>query len=739
MYKARLWAVALAVLAGTTVFANLPKQDQDPLAKPVSLSMKAASVDKVVAEIAKLLGANLEVSPQMRGEIVIVSVTDVPGRQLLDRIAATTDGLWIQDGDKMRLNRNFAAIQRQEREAIQAKTAKLRKEIKKLFDDQHNPKKPNTESNVPEMAMFGGGADAKPISELLSGIDASLIANIRGGERLVFASPNNRMQRPLSGNLNQIIGEWVAEHNKSAKNRPNTKPGEGFSEEEMAQLQEFMKIFGVSEPKTIEERPAKVIMVISNGAFGMPFMAGLMGDDSYTVDLKLYNSKGEVILRASHPLGMDFSEIEQLAESMQPKKDPPKQTEGEKDTKIEYSKPTKEMMSMFGGVTSGQMPTLSKELEALLLDPSTNDPLSFMHSEALDAIAKAKNLDLVANLPDDGVSMFGLLAEANASDTVNSYLRGLKEDESLWIKTEGTWLTISPKNPVQARATRTNRLALTKFLGQIKAEGIATLDHLAEYAQVAEHPMGTPAAQTYLMMFAPTAIQQGMGGMTDWDALRFYGTLGGSQKQTLANNGQIPYSSLNTQQRDLVAKMAFGTSAKLEIAGAAKPNLGGFMGLMMQFMPTVDKDWRQEPTEVMPDGLPNAGYVSGNVANLFIGTAKIEGMGMFDRAPLGVDELAMFQWMKEDKNFSQIAGMMPDINTVTPGTRTQYRFSFFVAKDVLFSRTLNDDRIDKNAKAVPLHDLPQSVQDEIKKKVEDMKKNPLPFMGLGGGVKPPTP
>lgn len=750
MHKARIWGLAVAAAIAVPVFVQARQQGstqaEDPLSKPISYATKAATVGKIVNEVAKKLDVKLEVLPQIKNEVLIVSVDNVTGKQLLDKIAAAAVGVWVRDGETMRLQRNFAQVQREDREALQASAAKVKKQIRDLYDQVNGKaKKPANEEEeaMMQMGMFGGsGSDVKAISSLLMAVDPMLIASLRGDERLVFASPNTRMQRPLTGNVANIISLWVADHNKTAKERENRKL-EGDTEIEgfdMKELEEFLKLFGIGEPKTVDERPAKVIMVITKGALGMsmPFMP--FGGDSATVELKLYSSKGQVILRGQHQLGFDMSEMMGLAEAMNPeKKEPPKQEEN--DTKIEYSKATQSMRTIFSDAMQGGPPKLDEELEKMLLRPDEHDPLSFAPSEALLAVAKAKKLNIVASLPDDQISIFGMMlgGETEAA-TVNAHLRALKEDKSLWVTAEGNWLTITPKNPTAARLTRTNRAALASLLGAIQRNGAATLDDLAAYAQVAESPSVTPAAQLYLMLFAPGAIQQGFAGMTDWDALRFYGTLNMSQKQTIAAGSRLPYSNLTPPQRDLVAKMAFGTSTRLEIGSEKKPEFGGFMALIMQFMPGQDKDYRQEPTEVMPNGLPNEGYIGGSIADQFIGTATGlgPGMGMMDRMPLGVDELAMLEWMRSDPNLSEFTGAMPPIQKLKPGKRTQYRFSFFVAQDVLFSRTLNDDRLDKNAEPIALANLPQEVQDAIKKRVEEYKKSPLPFFGMGG-QRPPLP
>ncbi|MBX3119440.1 MAG: hypothetical protein KF784_10265 [Fimbriimonadaceae bacterium] len=748
MKKAQMWGVAFAVAIAIPMLVQARSQEpaQDPLSKPISLSMKATTVEKIVAEVAKKLDMQLEVLPQVKNEILIVSVDNVTGKQLLDKIAAASVGVWVKDGDVMRLQRNFSQMQREDREAAQAATAKIKKEIKELYDEVTGKnKKPDDEfeAEMMQMGMFGGGgSDVKAISYLLMGVDPSLIASVRNNERLVFASPNTRMQRPLPGNVANIISAWVADHNKTAKEREANKNKSDEIEVEnvdMKELEEFMKLFGITEPKAVDERPAKVIMVITRGMMGMGMAIGPFGDDSISVELKLYNSKGQVILRGGHQLGFNVGNLTELSGALDPKKAQDTKPD-ENDTKIEFSKETQSMMTMFSNSMQGGPPKLDEALEKLLLRPDEHDPLSFAQSEALIAIAKAKKLNIVANLSDDEISLFGMILSRGQAMTVNTYLKKLKEDKSLWVTTEGTWMTITPKDPTAARASRTNRVALAGLLANIQTKGMATLDDLAAYAQVAESPMTTPAAQLYLMLFAPGAMQQGFIGMTDWDALRFYGTLNLSQRQTLANDGRLPYGNLAPQQRDLVAKMAFGSSTKLQIGSEQKPEVGGFLALMTQFLPTQDKDYRQEPTEVMPNGLPSNGYVTGNFKEMFIGTATGlgVGMGMMDRMPLGIDELAMFEWMKTDPNMSQMTGEMPQIQQLKPGVRTQYSFSFFVSNDVLFTRTLNDDRIPKDAQPVSISNLPQDVQDQIKKKVEEFKKSPFPMFG-GGTVRPPLP
>jgi hypothetical protein len=160
------------------------------------------------------------------------------------------------------------------------------------------------------------------------------------------------------------------------------------------------------------------------------------------------------------------------------------------------------------------------------------------------------------------------------------------------------------------------------------------------------------------------------------------------------------------------------------------------MAIMKSFMGNNSGGtWKQEPTEIMPDGLPNAGTIQVKSENTMVG--RVEGESELNSmfGALGPGELALFQFMRDDPNMSAMGQGMPQINALKMGTRSTYKFRFNVAADVSTSRTLNDDRITKDGQVLSIDNLPADFKAQIEKQKELLKKDPFFKLMMGMGTR----
>ena len=159
--------------------------------------------------------------------------------------------------------------------------------------------------------------------------------------------------------------------------------------------------------------------------------------------------------------------------------------------------------------------------------------------------------------------------------------------------------------------------------------------------------------------------------------------------------------------------------------------------MIARYVPGMSKDWREEPTEAMSNGLPGNGSLTMNGQLQTVGAPV--GPGAITRmiGVVGADELAMFRYFTEDPKMSQMAGeAMPRIDGLKLGKRRSMRFVFNVAPQTIFEHTLNDDAIDRNAPVTPMDKLPDDLKSLVDKRLAELKKNPLP-MGIGTATPPP--
>lgn len=739
----------LAALAFCAV-AQAQLTDEELQVK-VSHDCVAMPAGRVMADLSAKSGLKLDTTSATESEILIIRANDVPLAQLMDQIARVASGMWRKSREGWELIRPFSTASAEQNAEFQMKLGKIRKQIDdryKTFEQRESsPQEGSTAAAEPAGGVgpfFGGASANKAIFRLLKVNDLGKIANLESGDRVVFATTPNRMQFPLQGNVAKIISDLVAEHNDSVKNSPN--PSDELPAG-MEEVREFLNMFGLDQkPEMIQGRVAKLVL-----SAGKQPMMGMI-----QLELKLYDANGKVVLQGQEMLqsadsNWDFSMAEELADALpegapgaQPKKAPVKQ-EGDKD--IEFSAITKEMMGLFnvmGAFEGGQMAAekISPELEARLIRPDLYDPLSYAVSESLIFSAKAKGINLVANIPDSYVSFFsGMLGEKT---TVNAFLESIKKNKSLDYKESGGFVSIMASMPYTARKNRIDRPALARLLSAGKAKGIISLDDLAAYAQTNPELMETPLVMTQVALFAPGAFGRGMTGQNDWALIRFYGTLGQHQKKQMREGLHMSFTQLNPQQRPHVEKLLFGQATRIESGPDKSDESIPFLGAMEAFMPKRATSWKDEPTELMPTGIPNAGYL--------VISAKDDPVGMVEgdnKSPMtqmmgavGPDELAFLKLLKEIPGMAEMTGQIPQIEKLRMGTRTTFKFGFQVGKEEAVRKQLIDDQVGKDGAVMSMSNVPAEFQARIDSAYEKIKKSPffkMMQMASGMGGRPTEP
>ncbi len=723
------------------------------LSKAVTFSCVAKRAGTAVQELSQASGVKMEAVGQAAEEVIFISVKDVPLKELMNRIATATSCEWQTANGTLRLVPNFT-LQRQQAAAEQQRRLQSTRVALKELADSLKPKKDANPSESGDhgsisagvtvdstqgatLSMTGNGSPAqKAVARMALGLDAQAIAAMEPQDRLVFSSAPTRMQRNLPNTWQTSISQLIAEQNEFAKQYQKTQDTEPKSEED-AQAMKWVEQMGLMQQfKPINQPPAKVLLVFTrNGFFG-----GL------SFHLNLYNEKGEAIFTGMGMLNvkddeslMDFGDLS-IDIPGQPKK--PKPTPQADEKPIEFSKESIEIGQLLqptmGEDTLAKQP--SPELKAKLLRPDLYDPLSFSYSEGLMAIADRKNLNVVAALPD---SMMGFLrASSKVPSTPSAYLAQLQDGKRTTTELADGWLVVKPANPYAARLTRTDRVALANVVGSADKKGLPTLDDLSAYAMKNEEPMRTPVGMIYLMLFAPSAISQGMGGLTSWDMLRLYGQLGAAQRQQLLSGTSLAFSNLTPDEIAIVRKMAYGAMTKIIVdrPGQKPKDDGGFFDMISQYFPAGTMDYRDEPTEIMPDGIPAGGMLTlKSTADYFAVPVTEKGTSNLRMGALGPDEIAMLKYMTEQPAFAATASMMPSMDRLRVGDRTTLDFNFLVAPNVHFQQTLHDDKLDEGKAVASLDSLPDGFKGRINKRLEALKKNPLPFgMGMpgGGGIPP---
>lgn len=737
------------------------------LAKKINFQSVAKRTDAMLASISEESGIKLTCSKEMNLETLVVRVENVTVQELLDHIAKVTVGKWTIEKDGSQKLEPFTGRMNSMNQAVIAELAgRIREDVQKQFKQATAPPaKPKSDTTQKDGSFemrnifSGSGAGSKLVARMLTKINATEVAKLLPGYRMVYSSAPTRMQTSMSIPA-EWLNEYVTEQNKAAaeykKNVPTETPPEG---QLGADLTGFLPFDFV--PKPIESIPVKVNLAIGNNV-GEQFS---FGSEGYDVTLTMFDADGKIIGKSSGRIlqGGGFmgmvagggvaiavaaeavdSEVGGGAETKKPEtpKDPIK------DGPITLSEMSK-LHKKFGEglMTVDGASGLPKEFMDALAHPEKVDPLAFEESDSLISMAEKNEWNLVAAVPDSignqnfGMIEFSINGEKQEKGTgIQAYYDGLKKRNELIIQKGNGWFDLQAKDPIAEHRNHIDRYALATLIANSVAKTVPTLDDIANYAAVNPAPNFGGISATYLGYYCPSIFYGGMTGGVNWDMLRLYGTFTSSERELLANGSKLPIPSMNARQSELVRKMIFGTRNHLTTSeqDSKKNDSMPFGDMFSSFMGGGrQQDYRNEPTEALPNGIPTDAHLILNMQNTnFLIPVPKKGDSPLSKMALGVDEIAIMESMRAAfPNEGENQGFDPTKENVKVGERQVLNFTFRMTPGVSSHETLNYDRMPKDSKAVPWNQIPSSLRSQIDQKVAAMKNSPwFKMMQNGGGA-----
>ena len=730
--RLKLFVLSLATVTGVAALLSA-----SPRADTITLTQKAAPIDVVIDEIVKQSGQAIKVSPAMKGEIVLVHVKDRPVKDLLNDLAKATTGMWTQEGGALTLIPDTAQRRRQALTVDQNRLAAVRKGIANF-----NEMLKSIEENEKERAeRFPGyeSTGAKVVAMLGRGLPAEPIAALKSGERVVFSSTPNGTQRPLpnAGVANHLLADWIKSRNTQIRTQMiqmNDPDMAGLAELSEAEKEMFKMIMQRSAGRStpITTTPAKLIVIAECGEGLYQFFTG--DDPSIQIKVVIYDSQGEAILTSQLSLDNEFMTEEDAAPMDEEEGE---EEDGEEDpgTPIKFSEETMKLLKVSSFESMTGMGSGDEETLTILSNPDKHEPLSYAPSEALIAVADAQKVNLVASLPDAAMNLTPIFTDSVTIEGVTEQLDGSYHMKSA---VENGTMVISATNADLSQSTRTNRVELAKFINKARQDVVPSLDDLAGLAASTEDPFSNQISSRLLMLFAPAAVSSGFGGEAPWKVIRLYGQLSPSQRQAMRSGQPISFSSLSAAQAATVKKLLYGTEHNLQVLdpNAKKPDIP-FLDMMFRYMDSQATSYKQEPTEIMPNGLPAQGQIQTDVKDSFYAVqVGKDGKPVPFMPALGEDELALLFFMAEDPKMAIALSEGPDFDNLKVGVRKQMDVRFLVAPDVASSATLIDDG-KASAQAYKRTDLPADMLariNEKKKVVANSSLVKMMMLGFGEGM-----
>lgn len=703
-------------------------QGQD-LEQRITHSSVAKRADVLAAELTQKTGVPIRVDREVAGEVVAVHVRDVPLVDLLRRIAEVTSSELARDAQGnlvLRLNREDA--RRQEREALAKRAETVRAALQgwQTRLEAQSAAEAQGQTRAEQRRVVAGGPtggmfvnESSPIGRAIMRMAMLVrpedLAAVGPGQRVVFSTNPTRMQTALGRRTDRILADLVREQQASYQAWQRNQATRPRTPEQEQAIQIARQMGFQLEPHPMNTPVAKALLVVSSGQ-----IVPMIGGESLQVELRLYDANGAVMVNGQTTLGA--SPLEALTAQLMGQTTPPAGPASPDAARPIALTPLANAARAFAGTASAATAVRpSDELLEALRRPDLVDPHSLVTSEATIALATSRGENLVANFPDTFVAvtpMSGIRVAVGgdgaptvetgaASDlTLGGWDRTLSTSQELSIQREAGWMVVKPSDPVEARERRVDRQALARLIRAVDANGAPALVDTAEYA-AANHPPTIGSVELpYISYWAP-GLMTSVRGPVNWNLLRLYGHLSESQRRALLNGGRLSLAALTGGARQVLEQMLFGTDARFEPLAGGRGGPGDLGTMISRFMPPQQRSLRDEPTELMPNGVPRDGILFVNVSQTqFLRPLAPDGSPMWQLGLLGPEEYAMMESFRRMINDPQVQAQFPTLNQARVGVRQTLDFNIVVAPDSVLRGTLNNDSMPRDARTVTMDNLP---------------------------------
>lgn len=728
-----------------SLLATVSISAQD-LGKSVSAEVRASSAPAAIAELAKQVGYPLEAMPSTKDDIIIIKVTDVPLKVLLEKIATATNTEWEQTAQGMRLIRTDPIRRKetseeyarlvQEIQSSLDKTRKLTQEEGEFTErmaqataDRLVNMNANRQAGQPitdwrEQQQLSNLAPIQRLTRKISLLfDAKTLASIPEGKRIVMSNQPNRMQLPLPGNIQPHVQAFVKEQAVWAKAMKVAKNRRGGQQ---------VYYYNENATDPMNRKVGKIILSLSRHSESRGVQATLTISDE----------RGRMLGSASQSVGWDsdafYTQVQEAGKSASP--EPSMQFSGPSVAMIDAYK-AMYRSAMAGGGDANPVDT-SPEVRELLIHPEKYEPLSILATDCIFEVARIRGLDIVCSAPDAMVFSAGVDPSGDIKPT--GFLARLRS--MMQVETKDGWMILKPVIPSASRKARLDRALFAQFIGQTIKDGRVTLDNRASFAFRSELEQ-----ESYLPMFTLTMAglidRNGEHG-GDWDSLRLYGSLTAAQRQAAERRQPIPFRALQPAQMEILHRMVFDSPwSRLQVSYQQEDfaDLQDDEGIM------YGGGLHSEPTEVLPNGFTGTEILNiseTRTARLF-GRPDTDGQTQvfYGESAYDVNSLAQMMFQEERPELfpwmNQPGYPRGKVTKVRSGTQRQVTIQAQFTRRASLHIQLTDKTY--SGEAVAIDKLPADIRKQIQEALVRLReqykdaKPPTWDYGGGGGNTPPPP
>ncbi len=720
------------------------------LNQKITYKAEAISLKKVCEELSAKTGVAFGAAAVVSSSVMIIDVKDITIKDFLDKTAFAIEGEWVQDSTGLRFQRSSTYIRKAEAEAYEGRLKGIKKNQEKMRENLEKNKKFDKEAAQNIVSEIEALQKDKPtgddynanrwrrVEQIRKKLPASrmsdrlacvlppeLLAGLTNGNRVVMSTTPNAMQKPIPREALPLIDLFIAEQNiwadaLSALPAPDYQNGN--VDWTLYQLYQGRK--------RLDERPAKVLLIATESG----------GSQAIQIEVRLLNAKGRTTTQTSTSLSIGLMwDEERSGEYTKAMEKLRTESANEPPVKLNpLADEFRKFASRSMGMSQDQKPPeLSAELRNALLNPEKIDPLYLGCTDMMNAVAKLKNLQLIACPGDFMVMASGYSGNKDgpkASELLGMFsflpkdMSPFSIDDSWLVCRRGLFTSFPGFGSV-------DRGVLGRVMRQVQADGRVSLDTKCEIALNQKEDDYSSLFNLYPSLVLNNS--ESMYAIMDNDIhmLRLHGTMSNGQKQILVNKGKLMISSLTPAQQQIVFDMVFKGSRYGQTISVSSDEYdpAESEGEMTEY-------YGDEPTEQFPNGIPRDAFITMDLSDQTVLSVSqsYEGQQEYPNTMSAESfghQLAMKEWYSSQGNAADYYTKV-EFKKFQLARQVSWNYNLHLKEKATLARQLNDTT-PKGPKLDSMSKLPEDVQKTIQKAKEEMLKNLKgerpPDNGGGGG------
>jgi len=703
------FGLAFLFLTGQSPVANLREV--------ISFSSRAARAEVLLPSLGKASHLTLSTTPEMGSEVLLVDFQNKQIGDVLERIATVTSGKWKQEANGFRLVADRQVRRQEEISDIKLKVEAVRKNIRtaedrikqkvgaiaKIGQPTQKPQKGVPAMTPAQIALaklrqtMNIATEAAAL-QLIKDLDLAEIVQLSSWDRIVYSTNPTNAQRQLPNRASDAIDAFIQTHNEQAG-----KLEQQFPEPDPAKVSpdrlEALRKTRQRQIRRIESVGKSIVQVVR------------IGTHNIHGQLIIYRTNGTIAWTSGIELNdIDFNSVD--LDNGDEKEDV-KKPESLADAKIPYSPDSQALVDIAISPSSPFL-TLPPALIAKLFHPEKYEPLSFVKADILSAVSRKSLKAIVADIPDDWDVDCGLF-EGVLVTTLDEVLERVKNRNGIQQLPDSEFDLFVSSSPSCSRKNRADRFALGAVLKSVETQGVPSLEAFTNLANTFDDDAPDGIAQGILMSLVPNQNQMEFmeDGCGYWNSLKLFGTFSLAQRDVLFSSGKLPIATLSPEQKALVQRMLYGSDVSLEKDDSTSENPG-----IMRF-----NDYRDEPTEVLPNGLGDFGYIDlSQTVETFAFPIPPKGSFNLGSASIyGPEELAVNLIRKQFGNEPDASQKPVTFDQLKLGTTVSLEFGFHVAPGIKFTTEFRSFQFPQSPIITTEENLPADFKKKVQLALEGLK------------------